>query len=342
MLLPTKPYRFYGALFACLLCLPASAHQLGVAWVSVFEEQVSTQSTEFQIQLKAPYNAAGRPPAIGIQLGEDCITTSHNSHAEEEGITRVWRQQCNGPLAGRRVEITGLNAQTPDAVLIAHYANGEQNHITLRRANPSTTLKQTASETKLTASRDYFPMGIEHILGGYDHLLLVFLFWLMARGKKLFWVVTSFTAAHSVSLALAVSGVISIPSLVIESSIALSIALLAAELLRQHRNKDYLSITLQAPALMALIFGLLHGLGFAGALAEAGLPSDHFWPALLLFNLGVEAGQLLFIAAVAVISRLLLAAINSSIAAQALPNLKPPMLYSIGGLSAFWFLQRLL
>ncbi|MDD9893356.1 MAG: HupE/UreJ family protein, partial [Gammaproteobacteria bacterium] len=320
-----------------LCCGSAMAHQLGIALISVYEEGPQ----QFQVQLKAPYDAAGRPPAIAVHTTNDCRIVQKHSHAEKEGVTRVWRHRCNGPIAGREFHISGLNTQTPDAVVVLYNASGEQTHLTLQRQQPSFVFSASAPPT-LTDSSDYLPMGIEHILGGYDHLLLVFLFWLMARGKQLLWVVTSFTLAHSITLALAVTDAIALPSLVVESMIAFSITLLAAELLRQHRDPAYESFTLQKPAVMAFAFGLLHGLGFAGALSEAGLPSEAFWPVLLLFNLGVETGQLLFVAALIIVSRISLAVLQTSIAAQALPNLKPPILFSIGGLSAFWFFSRVL
>lgn len=321
------------ALLLCLVVGDAAAHQLGAALIKIQElpqQQVS-------IELHAPLDAAGRPPAIAAVLDGGCDSISHGSHAETSGVVRQWLQQCKTELASSVITIAGLTAQTPDALIVVHYNSGVTAHLSANRQNPSVILP-TADVTEAPALQHYLPMGFTHIAGGYDHLILVLLLCLMARGKQLLWVVTSFTLAHSASLALATFGHVQTPALVVESCIALSLVLLAAELLRQSRKPSYSSITLRYPAAMAFIFGLIHGLGFAGALAETGLPADAAWQALLLFNIGVELGQLAF---VAVLLSLYAIAANT-LAPRYLHKIKPPTLYGIGGLAAFWFWQRLL
>ncbi len=153
----------------------------------------------------------------------------------------------------------------------------------------------------------YLKLGVTHILTGFDHLLFVLaLFILSSSMWQLLKTVTAFTLAHSITLALATLGVIHVPSRPVEAVIALSIVFVAAEIVRSHQGRRGLAA--QAPWIIAFSFGLLHGLGFAGALAEIGLPPGHIPMALFFFNVGVEIGQLIFIAMVTA----LVAAIHAS------------------------------
>ncbi len=138
--------------------------------------------------------------------------------------------------------------------------------------------------------------GIEHILGGYDHLLFVFALLLIVRSTRaLVWTITAFTLAHSITLALATLGVVHVPGPPVEAAIAFSILLLASEIVRMRRGES--SVTARWPWVIAFCFGLLHGFGFAGALSEIGLPRGDIPLALFAFNVGVELGQLAFIGA---------------------------------------------
>jgi hydrogenase/urease accessory protein HupE len=178
--------------------------------------------------------------------------------------------------------------------------------------------------------------GIEHILLGYDHLLFVFALMLVVGGiRRLVWTITAFTVAHSITLALATLGVVSIPGPPVEATIALSILLLATEIVRLQTGRP--SLAAQRPWLVAFAFGLLHGFGFAGALSGIGLPNGDIPLALLAFNVGVEVGQLAFIAAVlgamAIVHR-----IDFGVGQR---YLRPTAPYAIGSLAAFWFFERL-
>ena len=182
---------------------------------------------------------------------------------------------------------------------------------------------------------DYLSLGIEHILLGIDHLLFVFALLLIAKGWNLVKTITAFTLAHSITLALAALGVVAIPQAPVEAVIALSIVFAAAEVLRA--QKGIPSLTSQAPWLMAFAFGLLHGFGFAGALSEIGLPQGQIVSALLFFNLGVEVGQLGFIAAVLGFTAVL------GLLSLRLPTwakLVPP--YMIGSIAMLWVIQRVI
>jgi HupE / UreJ protein len=185
------------------------------------------------------------------------------------------------------------------------------------------------------AARRYFGLGVEHILLGLDHLLFVFGLLLLVRGPwQLFKTITAFTLAHSLTLALATFGLVNLPPRTIDAAIALSILFLAVEILHGRQGRS--GLTQRFPWLVAFAFGLLHGLGFAGALAAVGLPQAEIPLALLFFNLGVEAGQLMFVAAILSL-RFATARLQISWPAWAAPL----PAYAIGTIASFWFMQRL-
>jgi hydrogenase/urease accessory protein HupE len=182
----------------------------------------------------------------------------------------------------------------------------------------------------------YLAHGVEHILLGYDHLLFVLALILIVRDvRRLIATVTAFTVAHSITLALATLGVVHVPGPPVEASIALSILLLACEIARAQEGKP--SLTARWPWVVAFAFGLLHGLGFASALSEIGLPRGDIPLALFAFNIGVETGQLVFIAAVL---GLLAVVRRFSVPELVSQRARPVMTYAIGILAAFWFVQR--
>jgi hydrogenase/urease accessory protein HupE len=183
----------------------------------------------------------------------------------------------------------------------------------------------------------YLAHGVEHILLGFDHLLFVLALILIVRSTRvLLWTITAFTLAHSITLALATLGVVRVPGPPVEATIALSILLLASEILRMQRGEP--SLTARRPWLVAFCFGLLHGFGFAGALAGLGLPPGDIPLALFAFNVGVELGQLAFIAAVLVLMTLARRTGGlSGLERHALPVTAR----AIGVLAAFWFFERL-
>jgi hydrogenase/urease accessory protein HupE len=187
--------------------------------------------------------------------------------------------------------------------------------------------------------RTYTVLGIEHILTGFDHLLFVLALLILVNGKgRLITTVTAFTLAHSVTLALAILGFLHVPGPPVEALIALSIVFVAAEIV--YARQDRPGLSQRYPWLVAFVFGLLHGLGFAGALAEVGLPPLSIPTALLFFNVGVEIGQLTFIAAVFG----LVALIRWTTRSVEFPRLVwlwrvPP--YLIGGIASYWVIERI-
>jgi hydrogenase/urease accessory protein HupE len=204
----------------------------------------------------------------------------------------------------------------------------------LTAAEPVATI--AAKPDRLQVAKTYFVIGVEHILFGYDHLLFVVSLVLLLSG---FWTiakaVTAFTIAHSITLIGTTIGVMGLPQAPVEAVIALSILFLAVEILK--KDPEHPRLSQRLPWLVALVFGLLHGFGFAGALREVGLPESDVPTALLIFNLGVEAGQLLIVlTAIA-----LLAALRRFAESATQPAIKFAS-YAIGITASFWFIERII
>jgi len=262
--------------------------------------------------------------------GARALTPVHSSYAAGTAVQR-WRIEVDGGLADKAIEFSNLPAARIDVLVRLERADGS---VQLGRVLPlDPRFVVTASPAPFEVVQTYTVLGIEHILTGFDHLLFVLALLLVTRGGwGLVKTVTAFTLAHSLTLALATLGVVHVPPPPVEAMIALSIAFVAAEILRGESERG---LTTRAPWIVAFAFGLLHGLGFAGALSGIGLPQGRIPLALLCFNLGVEAGQLLFIVAV--------------LAAVALARRVPLPLprwsarvasYAIGSVAMFWVIQR--
>ncbi|MEH2624483.1 hydrogenase/urease accessory protein HupE [Bradyrhizobium sp. AZCC 1719] len=243
--------------------------------------------------------------------------------------------ELDNGLAGTRIEIVGLQATITDALVRVQMLDGTYSTTLVRPSKPW--IEIATSRSSLEVATTYLMHGVEHILLGYDHLLFVLaLILIVRRGRVLLITVTAFTVAHSITLSLATLGVVHIPGPPVEATIALSILLLACEIIRSDRGQA--SLTAQWPWLVAFSFGLLHGFGFAGALTEIGLPQGDIPLALLAFNVGVEAGQLVFIAAV-------LGALRCAkwirLPAFLERHARPVTTYAIGIMAAYWFTERL-
>ena len=266
---------------------------------------------------------------------EDCVVASEpvamhagGAYIEHTSIA------CKGGLAGRVIGIDGLEATMTDVLVRSVRADDSVQVARLTPSAPAFVLE--AAPGSLQVVRAYTLLGIEHILGGIDHLLFVLGLMLIVRSR---WVlvktITAFTAAHSITLALATLGVVHVPGRPVEAAIALSILLLATEIFRIQRGEA--SLTARLPWAVAFSFGLLHGFGFANALAETGLPQGDIPLALFTFNVGVELGQLAFIGvvlgALALVKRI---SLPTLVVRRALPAAA----YGIGAISAFWFIDR--
>lgn len=323
--------RFVLALGLFLALLSATAVDAHQYWPGYLQMR-QTDADSFEVMWKVPAQGELRLP-LGVHLPSECQATSPRSvSADGRSYVERWTVRCDGGLEGRTISISGLELVPTDALVRIERSDGSVQVTRLTPAEPAVVAHKAAGWFEV--AKTYFALGVEHILLGVDHLLFVLALLLITRGTwRLVKTVTAFTVAHSITLALATLGFVHVPSAPVEATIALSIVFVAAEILRAQRGFE--GITARAPWLVAFIFGLLHGFGFAGALSEIGLPQAHIPLALLFFNVGVEVGQLLFIGAV-LASLALLHRIRFTAPrwVQALPA------YAIGGIAMFWVFDR--
>jgi len=288
----------------------------------------------YDVFWKVPARGGGLRLSLSVVFDKDTRQLGEPTSAFVDGayISR-WQISRSGGLAGARVEIEGLR-QTGTEVLV-HIAYLDGTAITHRIAPDEPVYRVEARASWWQIVTTYLVLGIEHILFGIDHLLFVFALLLLVRQlSKLVATITAFTVAHSVTLILASLGLLRLPLPPVEACIALSIAFVATEIIRERQGQP--GITARFPWLAAFAFGLLHGLGFAAALAAIGLPQNARIPALLVFNIGVEIGQLMFVAAVLLAWRVL-----GRVLIRNIPHwLEPLPAYSIGALASFWVFER--
>ena len=313
---------------AVLLLVPvAEAHEVRPAYLRIQE----VSADEFDFLWRVPARGDMR---LGIYVGlPDHCRDSGEPLSWQEGGTHIerWSANCPGGLFGHTVEIQGLTSTVIDALARFERLDGTTQVARLSPTNNSFTVTMTESWAQVAST--YLVLGVKHILLGIDHLLFVLaLLLLVPNTRMLIWTITSFTLAHSVTLAAATMGWVNIPQQPVEAVIALSILFVAMEIVHWKQGKP--GITRRWPWLVAFTFGLLHGFGFAGALTEIGLPEHAIPLALLFFNLGVEAGQLAFIAAVFLLWALI-RRISWPQWAWRIP------VYAIGSLAAFWTIDRI-
>jgi len=256
-------------------------------------------------------------------------------HVEREGtgVVARWALDCPGGLVGKTLSVEGIPSSRADVLLRVALRDGRVDQQVLNGDASRHVVPPAPGWTAVAAT--YFGLGVGHILLGVDHLLFVLGLLLLVRGlRSMVQTLTAFTVAHSLTLALATLGVVAVPPRPVEVAIALSILFLALEVLRVREGRS--SITRRNPWAVAFGFGLLHGLGFAGALTEIGLPAGEIPLALLFFNIGIEAGQLLFVV-LFVLVRWSLRQLQLGWPGPA--HLVPP--YLIGGIAAYWVLERI-
>lgn len=284
---------------------------------------------------------SGTPMAIDAVLSANCAPQRAEGEPQFDGAAWVtqWVALCPGGLAGQRVVIEGLEATRTDVLVRLSGPDGLA--VTQRLTADETEFEVPAQMTTAGVFVNYLSLGFDHILEGLDHLLFVFALLVLIREPwRLVGAVTAFTVAHSITLALATLEVITVPSPPVEAVIALSIVLLAVEILR--RRQGGAQMTERYPWLLAFGFGLLHGLGFAGALTEIGLPPGDIPMALLAFNIGVEAGQLTFVAVIMVTFAFLRALAPRVVGIWRDPASRANLVmgYAIGGVATYWLAER--
>jgi hypothetical protein len=254
------------------------------------------------------------------------------------GITvQRWRIRVPEGLDGKAIVFSQLSKTRIDVLARLVRLDGTVQLERILPVSPRFVVK--ASPGPLEVVQTYTVLGIEHILTGFDHLLYVLGMLILVGGwRRILATMSAFTATHSLTLTAATLGWVHVPQTPVEACIALSIVFVAREIVQVHRGRP--GITTRWPWAVAFTFGLMHGLGFAGALAEVGLPQSSIPVALLFFNVGVEIGQLLFVAAVLTVVAVGWRAAQRLRWSQAawLWRITP---YAIGGLASFWLVERI-
>jgi hydrogenase/urease accessory protein HupE len=307
----------------------ASAHEIRPAYLEIREKSAH----EFTVFWKQPTMgevSLRLKPHMGSWLSDSSAVTVF----EDNFLIRQWDIHAGkDSLNGQHIIIEGLNATMTDVLVSIHFINGETITQLLRPVEPGFIIQRAHHQSAPVAA--YLQLGITHILFGIDHLLFVLGLILLVKGnRQLIKTITAFTIAHSITLALATLHLVTVQQSAAEATIALSIVFLALELVRHYQGRD--GLTYHYPWVVAFVFGLLHGFGFAGALQEVGLPSASIPMALFLFNVGVEMGQLIFVLTVIIVMQIL------KLAKLRLPPwTRYTAPYLIGSLAMFWLIERM-
>ena len=309
--------KFYFCLILLFSFSSINAHEFNPAHLVINEKE------DFKYDVTWMYPIRNLGP-VSLSLPKDCESNSIEAFQESKYLTEKISMQCTNLIKGKSVFINGLSILN-DALVTIKFLNGE-------RFEGLVSLK----DSKLTIPKEvqvfptgYFALGIEHLIGGPDHLLFVFgLLFVVFGWRNLLKTITAFTLAHSLTLGLSVFEIVNLPSITIEALIALTIIYLALEI-SEDRGKD------RTPWIMAFGFGLLHGFGFAGALGEIGIANEQLFLSLLFFNIGIEIGQLIMIPIFLIIIWLL-QNIKLNFSVTKLSS------YAIGGLGSFWLIERVL
>ena len=323
--------RWVGAALLLFLALAAPAHadELRPGYLELTERAPNA----WRMIWKAPIRS-GLTTHASPRLPTDCVISKQRREVVSSALVVISEARCTKPLTGRTIGLTGLDLAFTDALVrIAPIGKPVQ----AARLTPDHTSVEVHSDPdRFEVARTYFLLGVGHILFGFDHLLFVLaLVLLLQRGWTVAKAVTAFTIAHSITLIGSTLGFLGLPQAPVESVIALSIMFLAVEIVKVDAGTPRLSE--RSPWIVAFIFGLLHGFGFAGALSEIGLPQGEVPAALLTFNLGVEAGQLAIVSA----GLLVLAAVRF-ISANLMRPATLAAAYAIGITASYWFIARTL
>jgi hydrogenase/urease accessory protein HupE len=301
-----------------VFCGAARAHEMSMAEMDLRE----TSKGEFYWMWRATDERVSGNRELRVQWPQSC-------RAEGQQL------RCGADGLQGRLSMEGVGKRYSAVMVKVNWLDGQSRVYTLTGNQPTVQLYGSADDERGMGeiAWAYLVLGFEHILGGIDHLLFVIgLLFLVGFKRKLIWTITAFTVAHSLTLASAALGWLTLRSAPVEACIALSIVLVATEALRKNSQPDTLSR--RWPAMVAFLFGLVHGLGFAGALQDIGLPQNHLAVALLTFNIGVELGQLATVAAAWALTWF---ATRQAWASR----LRTPILYCIGSMAAYWSLTRI-
>lgn len=323
--------RFFPFLLLFLFAAGASfADEIRPGYLQLAEKSPHIFAMLWKVPAKG-----GKKLGLSVQLPGECSNkTEANTQLISNAYVQRWIVDCDGGLTEKTISIGGLTETRTDVLLRIEFADGVSHSAILTPTATSFQIPAKASSLQVAAT--YTWLGVGHILLGVDHLLFVFALLLIVNNiRRLFWTISAFTLAHSLTLAGATLGFVTVPQQPVEAVIALSILFLAMEIV--HGKRGHPGAAARWPWLVAFIFGLLHGFGFAGALAEVGLPQQAIPLALVFFNVGVELGQLLFVATVLLFAWMLHRIAQKSM----LDKAETVAVYCIGGLSSFWLFDRI-
>jgi hydrogenase/urease accessory protein HupE len=312
-----------------LLSLPLAADELRPAYLQVTEVQPKI----FSVLWKVPARNNNQRLSLAAEFEPEHPVLQQPIEGFSSGFhLRSWKFSAENGLPKSIIRIDGLARTSTEVLLRIEYLDGTS--LTHRFTPASASYTVADKPTLLQTAYTYLNLGVEHILLGFDHLLFVLaLLLLIDNTRKLFLTITFFTLAHSITLSLATLKLIHVPVPPVEATIALSIVFVASEIIRVRQGHS--SLTYRKPWIVAFTFGLLHGLGFAAALTQIGLPENAIPLALVLFNVGVEIGQLLFIFAFLLLSWFVAQLrFNPAMGWKKIPP------YFIGSMASFWLIER--
>lgn len=309
--------RIFLGLICAVLVSPVFSHEFSPAHLIIEEDE----DFEYEVTWMYPIRNLG---PVNLTLPKDCQSNSLETFQESKYLSEKISLQCSDSIKGKDIFIKGLSILN-DALVTIKFLDGDRYEGLVSVKDSKLTIPQELQ----VFPTGYFMLGVEHLIGGPDHLLFVFgLLFIVFGWQNLIKTITAFTLAHSITLGLSVLEIVSLPSATIEALIALTIIYLALEIKDEKNNKS-------TPWLMAFGFGLLHGFGFAGALSEIGIANEQLLLSLLFFNVGIEIGQLIMIP-LFLISIWLLQKIKFNFSVTKLSS------YAIGGMGSFWLIERVL
>lgn len=315
-------------LFA-LLSLQVWSHEIRPAYLQI----IQTSDNTYEVFWKVPSMGDAVPKIQPVFHPSFTVEILKNPKQVTGSVIYSYKIFSNEPLPGKILTISGLNKTLIDVLVNVTYLNGEKITFMLQPDKDSGVIPGESSTFDVI--KTYTNLGIEHILLGIDHLLFVLALILITNGKwRILKTITAFTLAHSITLSLAALGYVYFPGPPVEAVIALSIVFLAVEIIKNLNGKQ--TLTSRKPWLVAFTFGLLHGFGFAGALANIGLPQLDIPIALAFFNVGVEIGQILFVLVILLIIKMFSYKKEWPLFIKKVPA------YAIGSMAAFWVLERVI
>ena len=322
-------HRYYLLLVAILSLTGLEAHEIRPAYLQV----IQVSESRYEVYWKVPRMGDAVPRIQPVFPNSFTLEVQKDPKQTPGAAIYTYVIESEESLRGKELYINGLNKTLIDVLVSVTFLNGEKASLLLQADQDTGMIPGESSQFDVI--KTYTVLGIEHILLGIDHLLFVLALILITKGKwRILKTITAFTLAHSITLSLAALGIVNFPGPPVEAVIALSIVFLASEILRNYEGEQ--TLTSKKPWIVAFTFGLLHGFGFAGALADIGLPQQEIPLALAFFNIGVELGQIIFVAAMLVVIYLI------NLKKEWPGYVKKVPAYAIGSLAAFWMIERIL